>query len=99
MGLYSWAGVGTGGGASTAGSTAKVEIFQDPGLYDGSAAKFEEWWTKMNTWLECHPKQFMEKDVQGHEVPALKPCMYTLACTQSYLVSNAPKVPTTWKWS
>ena len=55
MSLYSWAGVGTSRGASTAGSTAKVEIFQDPGSYDGSVAKFEEWWMKMNAWLECHP--------------------------------------------
>ena len=52
-----------------------MEIFQDPGSYDGSASKFEEWWTKMNTWLECHPKQFLEKDAQGHEVPTLKPRM------------------------
>ena len=70
MGLYGWAGV-TGG--STGGSTSKVEIFQDPGSYDGSASKFEEWWTKINAWLNCHPKQFSEKDPQGHEVPALKP--------------------------
>ena len=28
-----------------------------------------------------HPKQFVEKDTQGHEVPALKPCMYAvLSC-------------------
>ena len=74
MGLYSWAGVSGGGG----GSGSKVEIFQDPGSYDGSASKFEEWWTKLNTWLDCHPKQFSEKDVQGHEVPTLKPWMYTV---------------------
>ena len=74
MGLYSWAGVSTGGSAG--GSTSKVEIFQDPRSYDGSASKFEEWWTKLNTWLDCHPKQFSEKDLQGHKVPALKPRMY-----------------------
>ena len=44
MGLYSWAGLTPSGGS---GGT-KVEIFQDPGSYDGSASKFEEWWTKMN---------------------------------------------------
>ena len=69
MGLYSWTGVS---GGSTGGSSSKVEIFQDPGSYDSSASKFEEWWTKLNTWLDCHPKQFSEKDLQGHEVPALK---------------------------
>ena len=75
MGLYGWAGVGTGGGS---GRGTKVEIFQDPGSYNGSASKFEEWWMKMNAWLECHPKQFSEKDLQGHEVPALKPRMYVV---------------------
>ena len=72
MGLYSWAGVSGGTGGT------KVEIFQDPGTYDSSASKFEEWWTKMNTWLECHPKQFQGKDVQGHDVPTLKPRMYAV---------------------
>ena len=76
MGLYGWAGVsgGTGGGTGS----SKVEIFQDPGSYDGSASKFKEWWMKLNAWLDCHPKQFSEKDPQGHEVPALKPHMYAV---------------------
>ena len=74
MGLYGWAG---GGGSST-GSPSKVEIFQDPRSYNSSASKFEEWWMKMNTWLECHPKQFMEKDRNRNEVPALKPHMYAV---------------------
>ena len=76
MGLYGWAGVSAGG--SIGGSTSKVEIFQDPGSYDSSASKFKEWWTKLNTWLDCHPKQFSEKDLQGHEVPTLKPRMYAV---------------------
>ena len=76
MGLYGWAGVSEGSAGGGTGS--KVEIFQDPGSYDGSASKFEEWWTKLNAWLDCHPKQFSEKDPQGHEVPVLKPCMYTV---------------------
>ena len=76
MGLYSWAGVSRGSAGGSTGS--KVEIFQDPGSYDGSASKFEEWWMKLNTWLDCHPKQFSEKDPQGHEVPALKPHMYVV---------------------
>ena len=76
MGLYRWAGAGAR--LANAGSNAKVEIFQDPGSYDGLASKFEEWWTKMNAWLECHPKQFAEKDGDSCEVPALKPCMYVV---------------------
>ena len=75
MGLYGWAGVSGGGGGGTG---SKVEIFQDPGSYDGSASKFKEWWTKLNTWLDCHLKQFLEKDPQGHEVPTLKPWMYVV---------------------
>ena len=71
MGLYGWAGVSRGSAGGSSGS--KVEIFQDPGSYDGSASKFKEWWTKLNTWLDCHPKQFSEKDPQGHKVPTLKP--------------------------
>ena len=55
MGLYSWAGVSRNSGGGSTGS--KVEIFQDPGSYDGSASKFEEWWTKMNAWLECQDRK------------------------------------------
>ena len=75
----SWASMaaGTGrGGRGTRGT--KVEIFQDPRSYDGLASKFEEWWMKLNAWLDCHPKQFSEKDLQGHEVPTLKPQMYAV---------------------
>ena len=75
MGLYSWAGVS--GGSRGSGAT-KVEIFQGPRTFDSSASKFEEWWTKMNAWLECHLKQFQEKDAQGHDVSALKPRMYAV---------------------
>ena len=71
MGLYSWGGAGRG----TSGPS-KVEIFQDPRSYNGLASKFEEWWTKVNAWLDCHPKQFSEKDPMGNNVPAFKPCMY-----------------------
>ena len=72
MGLYSWGGAGRGGRPS------KVEIFQDPGSYDGLASKFEEWWMKVNAWLECHPKQFLKKDPVGNDVLALKPSMYVV---------------------
>ena len=71
MGLYSWAGAGGGGGPS------KVEIFQDPGSYNRMPSKFEEWWMKMNAWLECHPKQFA-KNQMGFNVPELKLRMYVV---------------------
>ena len=37
-------------------SKSKVEIFANPNEYDGSFAKFDEWWAKMNGWLNmnCH---------------------------------------------
>ena len=80
MGLYGWARAGARPG-SIGGSNTKVEIFQDPRSYDGSAGKFKEWWTKMNVWLKCYPKQFAEKDRDRHEVPALKLHMYAvLSC-------------------
>ena len=72
MGLYSWASAGGGG------SPSKVEIFQDPGLYDSSPSKFEEWWSKMNAWLECHPKQFTKKNQMGFDIPELKLHMYAV---------------------
>ena len=75
MGLYGWGGAGGGGGPS------KVEIFQDPSSYDGTPSKFEEWWTKINAWLECHPKQFTKKNQMGFNVPELRPRMYAvLSC-------------------
>ena len=36
---------------STLSYSKKVEIFNDPGEYDGSKAKFEEWCAKMQAWL------------------------------------------------
>ena len=74
MGLYGWAGTGGSG----MGGPSKVEIFQDPRSYDSSASRFEEWWMKMNAWLECHPRQFTEWDPMGNKVPALKPHMYAV---------------------
>ena len=58
---------GQGAGPSTAQPTTstslyskKVEIFNDPGEYDRSKVKFEEWWAKMQAWLT----------VNQHEIPA-----------------------------
>ena len=72
MGLYGWAGAGGGDGPS------KVEIFQDPGSYNGMPSKFEEWWMKINTWMECHPKQFAKKNQMGFDILELKLCMYAV---------------------
>ena len=58
---------GQGAGPSTAQAmvptllySKKVEIFNDPGEYDRSEAKFEEWWAKMQAWLM----------VNQHAIPA-----------------------------
>ena len=32
----------------------KIEIFNDPGEYDGSKAKFKEWWAKAQAWLKVN---------------------------------------------
>ena len=60
-------GQGQGAGPSTAQAMAptssyskKVEIFNDPGEYNGSKVKFEEWWAKMQAWLT----------VNQHAIPA-----------------------------
>ena len=39
------------GMVSTSSYSKKVEIFNNPGEYDGSKAKFKEWWAKMQAWL------------------------------------------------
>ena len=54
------AGPSTVQGMSSAVYSKKVEIFNDPGEYDGSKAKFEEWWAKVQAWLK----------VNEHAIPA-----------------------------
>ena len=90
MGLYGWAGITPGG----SGRGTKVEIFQDPGSYDGLASKFEEWWMKMNAWLECHPKQFQEKDEQGHRDP-VRPSLGTASGGIPAMRSSSSTTPRT----
>ena len=41
------AGFSTVQGTSSAAYSKKVENFNDPGECDGSKAKFEEWWAKV----------------------------------------------------
>ena len=45
---------------TTLSYSKKVEIFNDPGEYDASKAKFKEWWAKMQAWLT----------VNQHAIPA-----------------------------
>ena len=45
---------------STLSYSKKVEIFNNPGEYDGSKAKFKEWWAKMQALLM----------VNQHAIPA-----------------------------
>ena len=45
---------------TTLSYSKKVEIFNDPGEYNGSKAKFKEWWAKMQAWLT----------VNQHAIPA-----------------------------
>ena len=48
------------GTATTSSYSKKVEIFDNPGEYDGSKVKFEEWWVEMQAWLT----------VNQHAIPA-----------------------------
>ena len=61
-----------------AGPSSKVEIFTDPGTYNGSKTKFKDWWTKMKTWLDCNPKQFTYVDADGDEIINGKNCAYVI---------------------
>ena len=55
------AGPSTAQGPTTTSSySKKVEIFNDPGEYNGSKVKFKEWWAKMQAWLT----------VNQHAIPA-----------------------------
>ena len=54
------AGPSTAQGTLSVSYSKKVEIFTDPGEYDGSKAKFEEWWAKAQAWLK----------VNEHAIPA-----------------------------
>ena len=40
--------------STSASYSKKVEIFTDSGEYDGSKAKFEEWWAKAQVWLKVN---------------------------------------------
>ena len=52
----------------------KVEIFTDPGEYDGSKAKFEEWWAKAQAWLKVNEHAIPEgsQDAVGAILSRLK---------------------------
>ena len=63
----------TGGGGS-----GKIEIFSDPGPYDGFKAKFEEWWMKARAWMDCNPCHFTTKDANGDLVPNAKIRVYAI---------------------
>lgn len=60
------------------GFSSRVEIFTDPGTYDRSKAKFEDWWTKMKAWLDCNPKQFAYIDADRDEIINGKNCAYAI---------------------
>ena len=70
-----------GAGPSTAQATAttssyskKVEIFNNPGEYDGSKVKFKEWWAKMQAWLMVnqHTIPAGSQDIVGAVLSQLK---------------------------
>ena len=80
MGLIGqqWAALVSSYPESGGGSSAKIEIFSDPEPYDGSKAKFEEWWTKAHAWMDCNPHHFAMKDADGDLVSNVKMRVYTI---------------------
>ena len=79
--------------SGTRGLSSKVEIFTDLGVYNGSKAKFEDWWTKIKGWLDCNPKQFAYIDVDGDEIINGKNCSYAiLSCLQGPKESHFTEV-------
>ena len=55
MGLIGqqWATLAPSHSETSRGSSGKIEIFSDPGPYDSSKAKFEEWWMmlRFSSWV------------------------------------------------
>ena len=55
MGLIGqqWATLAPSHSETSGGSSGKIEIFSDPGPYDSSKAKFEEWWMmlRFSSWV------------------------------------------------
>lgn len=70
VGLMKWSGDEHPGGGSSSREPAgsKVEIFADPGTYDRTPGKFEDWWIKMKSWLTANPRHFTMKDEDRDEV-------------------------------
>ena len=42
------------GAPPASGTSKKVEVFTDPGNFNGEISHFEEWWLKMKTWLNIN---------------------------------------------
>ena len=80
MGLIGqqWATLAPSHSETGGGSSGKIEIISDPGPYDGSKAKFEEWWIKAHTWMDCNPCHFTTKDADGDLVSNAKMRVYTI---------------------
>ena len=80
MGLIGqqWATLAPSHSETGGGSSAKIEIFSDPGPYDGSKAKFKEWWMKACTWMDCNPHHFATKDANRDLVPNAKMRVYAI---------------------
>ena len=42
------------GAPPTSGTSKKVEVFANPGNFNGEITHFKEWWLKMKTWLNIN---------------------------------------------
>ena len=80
MGLIGqqWASLTPSHSETSGGSSGKIEIFSDPGPYDSSKAKFEEWWMKACAWMDCNPHHFTTRDTNGDLVSNAKMRIYAI---------------------
>ena len=76
----------------------KVEIFNDPGEYDGLKVKFKEWWAKMQAWLTVnqHAIRAGSQDTVGAVLSQLKG-LKAGPFTQVHLM-QAAQGTYTWNW-
>ena len=73
-----WASLAPSHSETGRGSSAKIEIFSDPGPYDCFKAKFEEWQMKAHAWMDCNPHHFATKDADRDLVPNAKMRVYAI---------------------
>ena len=82
------------GAPPTSGTSKKVEVFADPGNFNGEINHFDEWWLKIKTWLNINQLTIPPKSYDA--VVAVLFCMKQKAGT--FLAQRLEKGQT-YTWS